>query len=529
MIEDYFIKQAYYLTLPLIVILILSPLCFYGFDFTDLGYHITNQLQANSIGLRHFAFNPYWAGSDIAGGLWIKLFGDNLWVIRSFTVLIYASCFLLILIETKPANYLAVLVMSLLSSSPMPSGMILLADYYTLPMLAITCWSVIWSKLNQTNHLQNVLLIFLAIASFAATFFRLPLLILFLIPPFMFLINKKHMMILLWVFLCLIGVILLYTSDILKYLLEGLIQQKAMLEKVSGLETFLPPFIAHMKENSFFALQLTIITYLISKSFKKSYLNSVCFIYIIVFLLAIFDTFALFDTLPILRGIANSCSKRGLNSLHLIMSFAIFMGLIRDRTRLYLAPIAVMPFILNFGTNTGISKMNYLLPVTFFCLIQLYVVRINKKLICILLLISIPWNYKNFYRDGHFFELKSLPDGVSKLNHLQTSEKTADKILWIETLVNDYQLRHRMILNYPVMASIYYLSNSPLYMGYPWSHFIKKDRMFSEIKKDCNSGQLKAVFIDTAFEDSTSLINFISTNCTIKSRKEFNSILFLSI
>jgi hypothetical protein len=507
--------------------IVLFPLCFLGFDFTDLTYHITNQIQASQLGLKHLLFNPLWAGSDIIGGLWIKIVSEKLWAIRLFLVFLYGLSFTVLAQGFKKSHYLPLLIIILFSASPMPAGMIFIADYYTLPTFAIFTWSILWFKLYERPD-SLWLLIGLGVVSTICIFIRVPLLVISALPAGFFLYQKKFKLLLKWICLSLLGLGILYISGIIEGIYEGLKHQSFYLQKTSGLHTFLGPFFRHLKENLFFLLQIALLIFAGHKISKRSYLECALYIFTLIFLLAILDALNLLSEISFLKGIAHSSFKRGLNCLHLLMCFAIAVGIYRDRTKLYLLPIALMPWILNFGTNTGISKMNYLLPCSFFCLVMLYELKISKGFLATFLMLAIAWNYKNFYRDGHLLEMTAVNSSIQNLEGIITSGTTVKRIAWLESVIQRYELRHQNIVNYPALPGINYLNQSSLYLGFPWSLFIKEDIFQAAVGKDCKSGTLKAAFIDQDSKDSQGLLKFINDNCPVHSRENHGPILFLS-
>lgn len=519
-------KTSNLVLISAIFTLLLTPLVFLGLDFTDLGYHITNQMQAQEFGLTHLRYNPYWGGADIFGSFWLYLFGGELWTIRLFAVVLYALSFWLFLRESGGSTSFIILMgIGFLSSMPTSGGMILVADYYTLPMAGMIIWGLLWIRFLESSD-SWIFTTSLFVLTCVLTFLRLPLVALFFIP-FLSLGSTKKIIGLRWAGLCTILVILVSISGIPKELIESLaITQNHKIS--STISSFISSSLRDLRENTFFILQLGIIAMIVSKVLRKPMKDLVLMILIVLLPISILYSMGFLNNIPVVSAIGKSAFKRTTVSLHLILSFYTFSLLLKDRAKLLgYGVLLLLPYILIAGTNTGFAKLNYLITMTFIALQAVTKISIPKAWQIVFLISTLLFNYSRFYRDGNVRELILPPINEPSLEHIITTQTNSNRAKAISHFFRDNQLRKKTILTYPKLATAYYMNASLPYLHKPWSYIFKDEYLESELKKDCAALKLAAVIIQEGSIPWEHVLNSVKKNCMVVSETKSGDLHFI--
>lgn len=514
----------------LVYVLCLIPIPFLGFDFTDLGWHISAQTQAISQGFSHLIYNPYWGGSDILGSFWIQLVGNHLWAIRFSAIFIFASSYWLIQKELpKEEDRHVLLPLALISSAPMTVGMVFMAEYYTLPTLFLTFWSLCWLRLTQ-NQKSNLTLSVFFFLTVVLTFLRLPLVILFFTPILVIFEKEKRPLLFKWIILFILTLVVAYYSGIIELISNGIRTTKETHEAFNSFEKFVRIFKRDLIAHLIFGLEVTFLSYAIARIFKISFQKTIITMMIILFAIGSLHPLGFSENIPLINGIAKSGYKRSTICMQMIMFVFCCTKLFHNKKMIpAFLPIIILPWILIAGTNTGLLKINYLILLSFLIFSKFFTVRLSKPIWVLFFIAAFARNYSYFYRDGSILTFKAEPIKKGKLELIFTSEKTQNKLNELNQFLTQNKLQGQMIITYPELASIYYLNDSKMYLDYPWTHLLKKNWLFDSVTKDCKAGRLKGAIIQNSVYASEELIQLIKANCPVKDLIKYKDLNFISM
>ena len=160
--------------------LLIYPTIRLGLDVTDTGFHLTNQMLANHLGIEFIKIMPFWWMTDMIGGLWLRAI-DSLWGARLAGVLIYSSIAMLSVLLVQRVYKPHWIICLAIVASGMFSYSSCMINYETIPLLLYVLFSLFFLQIHYTPErklyacLCGVLLAILP-------FTRMPMVLTFFLP-----------------------------------------------------------------------------------------------------------------------------------------------------------------------------------------------------------------------------------------------------------------------------------------------------------------------------------------------------------
>ncbi len=479
-----------------LLFIIALPYCFFGLDVTDTGFHLYEQQVAVLQKLAYFKHNPLYPLSNIIGGFYQWLCKDcGLLYARVGGVITYILTAILtyklfaIYAHSKSSKITLakiIVLYSFIAVSPFSfAGALILIDYYTVPMLLFVATSYCLSRCIKNSSygwllLGNLFLlglIFSRITMITYLVFSLSTIFLFLNSR-----DQENKNLLATQCSCMVFIILGYVLYYQNLVVSNLLSSAftvydLLLIYFQHLQTVLDVVVV--------LFCLILLGYFLTRYKSKRHIFKITFLFMLSLLL--FSMILLIFKLNSEGYLYNLATRLDLHFSVIIV--LVLSGLLAALTLFSLKRKKIepsfyllilmglgFPFMINFGTDTGLYKMGYgiwFLPPTLLLLLEKkfpYYSRIFYKASVIIGMLSILKLYTGFYRDNdNIFELNHSID-LPKLTNVYTTLARGKSYEDLITNASRYINEGDMVFAFDFNPMFYWVTNTKAPADISWPH-----------------------------------------------------------